>query len=62
MHLVFTIGNNLKYEAKLNLPLNELLPNFNRKRINYNNKNTFKIPLNVNKKFFKYLYYFFIKN
>jgi hypothetical protein len=46
MHLVFTIGNQKKYEAKLNLSLNELLPNYMKSK-NYQNKNTFKIPLNV---------------
>lgn len=48
MHLVFTIGNEIKYQAKLNLSLNELLPNYIKSRSNAVNKNTFKIPLNVN--------------
>ena len=48
MHLLFTIGNEMKYETRLNLSLNELLPNYNKTRLN-NNKNTFKIPLNVKK-------------
>lgn len=46
MHLVFTIGNEMKYEAKLNLRLNELLPNYIKTKIS-TSKNTFKIPLNV---------------
>jgi len=48
MNLVFTIGNNLKYETRINISLNELLPHF-KKTNSYENKNTFKIPLNVNK-------------
>lgn len=48
MHLVFTIGNEKKYEVKLNQSLNELLPNYNNYKNDINSKNTFKIPLNVN--------------
>lgn len=48
MHLIFTIGNKQKYEAKLNLSLKELLPDYAKSKANANvNKNTFKIPLNV---------------
>ena len=46
MNLIFTIGNDIKYEKRLNYTLQELLPNFKNQNLN-TSKNTFKIPLNV---------------